>query len=294
MLTVTQLSDTHFAMPGMRSHGGFGYDTDEAFAAVFAHAFESGPPPDLVVVTGDVADHGHPDEYERAAAALRRLPVAANLCPGNHDFDIALRVGVPGIGLSMNRTMRLGEWLFVFADSTFDGKELGGDGLIVDRADRIESTGALGAAEIASLRALIDGSTAPHVFVWLHHPPSMTGTFAKAAYDAEVMSLIADNPRIRGVAGGHVHSDMVSELADRPVFVCPALTVNFDFTNWTLLPPGYRTYEFASDGIVRSECHLMDDPRWPRARLPKSVVRFLQGEGTWNELMASMSTGPAR
>ncbi|MEM7274830.1 MAG: metallophosphoesterase [Actinomycetota bacterium] len=293
MATVMQLSDTHFSTPGNRSHGGFGYDTNEAYDAVLAHGLDPARRTELAVVTGDLADHGRPDEYEVAVAALSRLPMPANAVPGNHDFDIPLRAAVPRPGLGMDRAQRVGPWLFLFADSNRGGREVGPDGRLVDREDRIEADAELGADETAFLRELLEASDAEHVFIWMHHPPGMPGGYGSAVLDDEVAALIADHPRIRGVGAGHIHSDSVLTVADRPVFVCPALTINFDFEAWTTLPPGYRTYDFGDDGAIASQCHLLDGDRWPRIELPEPVIRHFKGELGWEELMAEIGGRPA-
>ncbi|MGI9595515.1 MAG: metallophosphoesterase [Acidimicrobiales bacterium] len=291
MITVTQFSDTHFSTPGNRSHGGFGYDTNDAFDAALAHAFGSGPGTEFAVVTGDVADHGRPDEYAVAIEALSRIPVPTNVLPGNHDFDTPLKVAVPRPGLGMDRTQRIGQWLFVFADSNHQGRQVGDDGRLIDRDDRIEADAALGAHESAWIADMIAASDADHTFVWLHHPPGMPGSYGSEVLDREVEALIEQCPSIRGLAAGHIHSDPVLEIADRPVYVCPALTISFDFEAWTTLPPGYRTYEFHPDGRIASDCHLLDDERWPRFDLPEPVVRHFKGELSWDQLMAQIAGG---
>ena len=289
MVSITQFSDTHFSRPGNRSHGGFGYDTDAAWAASAAQAFAK--PTDLTVVTGDVADHGEADEYLVAIERFADIPTPANVLPGNHDFHVPLTVSLPRPGLSMDRVQRVGPWLFVFADSNGDGKTVDADGRLVDKADRIETNGLLGPQETAWIDEMIGASDAEHVWLWMHHPPAMSGAFASPEFDSEVGALLERNPTIRGIGAGHVHTDLVVELAERPVYVCPAQTINFDIVNWTTLPPGYRTYEFGDDGSVSSECHLIDDDRWPRIDLPESVISFFRGEADWDEMVAGITGG---
>lgn len=294
MISVIQLTDTHFSTPGNRSHGGFGYDTSAAYDAVLAHAFGSAADPvpngvDLVVVTGDVADHGRPDEYEVAVDALSRLPVPTNVLPGNHDFDVPLKVSLPRPGLSMDRTQRIGPWLFVYADSNRGGRELDDTGRLVDRDDRIEANPRLGDRELAWMDDVIAGTDADNVFVWMHHPPGMPGSFGSGALTEEVTGLFERHGRIRGAAAGHIHSDPVLRVADRPVFVSAALTISFDFDRWTTLPPGYRSFRFGDDGSVESDSHLMDADEWPRIDLPEPVVRHFKGELSWDELMVEIA-----
>lgn len=294
MITVTQLSDTHFGPDGHRSHGGLGYDTDAAFE-VAASRINEADRPDLIVVTGDLADQGQPVEYDKARNALSRLPGTVNVCPGNHDLHVPFEVGLPfhdpaNGGITMSRTMRIGSWLFLFADSNFSGRDLAAGGRLTDRESRMhEANGMLGAGEVAWLHDVVAASDAEHVFIWLHHPPAIgVGSFHVPEFDLEVTGVLEAHDRIRGLGAGHVHTDLVVELADRPVFVCPALTINLDFEAETLLPPGYRTYRFGDDGTVESEVQLFDGETWPRHPIPAAGMRFLRGEIGWDEMMAGL------
>lgn len=290
MITVTQLSDTHFGPDGHRSHSGLGYDTDVAFDTVVDHIVAETGTPDLFVVTGDLADQGHPVEYAKARDALARLPGPVNLVAGNHDFQVPFEVGLGSPGVTMSRTMRLGSWLFVFADSNFSGRDAGPGGRLVDRESRMhEANGMLGAAEVSWMHDVIEAGDAEHVFIWLHHPPQVpVGSFSVPEFNAEIDELLGAHDRIRGLGAGHVHTAAVIDVLDRPIFVCPALTINIDFEAETLLPPGYRTYRFADDGTIDGSCHLMDGEVWPRHPVPRAGMRFLRGEIGWDEMMAGL------
>ncbi len=85
-IRILQLSDTHFLEDGAAPEGAAAYNTDEAFDAVFRHIGEHDDL-DLVVVTGDVADHGRRPQYRKAAEAFSRFSVAVNVIPGNHDQE---------------------------------------------------------------------------------------------------------------------------------------------------------------------------------------------------------------
>ena len=78
-ISILQLSDTHFLDDGAEAEGGGAYNTSEAFDAVFDHIGDH-EHLDMVVVTGDVADHGKAGEYRKAADAFSRFRVPVNVC----------------------------------------------------------------------------------------------------------------------------------------------------------------------------------------------------------------------
>lgn len=284
---VLQLSDTHFLEPGHEPEGGAAYDTSEAFDAVLDHA-DAGTDADLVVVTGDVADHGRAAQYERAAEAFARFDAPVNLCPGNHDRDAEFFAGIGRPGVGTSRVIRTGSWCFLFVDSNAGAMVEGHGGLAVDaddHGDRLHRNGTLGARETAWVRRMCSSAEAEHVFVWLHHPPTPGIALSHDDdYAAEWDALLADLPQIRGMGGGHTHVPDAYELHARPVFVAPSLKNNFDLEAGTWLPPGYRTYDFGPDGAVSSDVHLIDDERWPRHRLGRAIQALFRGELSHEEL----------
>ncbi|MFD2121792.1 metallophosphoesterase [Streptomyces cirratus] len=85
-MVIAHLSDVHFD-GGARA-------TDRARAVM---EYLDGLPYDLdaVLVSGDIADHGAPEEYDEGRKVLRsRHPLV--ICPGNHDERLAFRKGLLG------------------------------------------------------------------------------------------------------------------------------------------------------------------------------------------------------
>ena len=54
------------------------------------------PPPDAVVVTGDLADEADEREYANVRALLSRLRYPVYVMPGNHDLTTRMRAGLSG------------------------------------------------------------------------------------------------------------------------------------------------------------------------------------------------------
>lgn len=288
-IRVLQLSDTHFLEPGQTAEGGGAYDTTEAFESVFEHA-AGGTGVDLVVVTGDVADHGRRAQYVQAADAFARFDAPVNLCPGNHDRDAEFFAGVGRPGVGTSRVIQTDHWCFLFVDSNAGAMITTESGLAVDAddpGDRLHRNGTLGQREASWVKNMCATTDAEHVWIWLHHPPAPdTALSYDADYEQEWASLLDDLPAVRGLGGGHTHVPTVYEFAGRPVHVAPSLKNNFDLDANTWLPPGYRTYAFADDGSVSSEVQLVDDDRWPRRPMGRAIQGLFSGELTYDDLAA--------
>lgn len=301
-LHVAQLSDTHFLESGEAPEGGFAYDTQAAFDAIFSGTEETpglrSETFDLVAVTGDIADHGRAEQYRVAARAFEQIGSPVNVCPGNHDQDLAFGVGMARPGIGTSRVIELGHWCFVFVDSNAGMMRVDGDGRRVDPdtyEQRLHANGALGSAETAWIQAVHDATLAEHVFVWVHHPPGPASALSEDAdYAAEWERLIPALPKLRGIGGGHTHVPRQYEFAGIPVHVSPSLKNNFDLDAQTMLPPGYRSYAFAPDGSVTSEARLVDDPRWPRHPMSRLVVALFTGEVDWDEFNAIVARKSAQ
>ncbi len=285
-IRVGHLSDTHFLERGAAPEGGHAYDTAAAFDAVLDHLGDHDHL-DMVVVTGDVADHGRPEQYALAMAAFSRFDVPVHLCPGNHDFDDPFRAGFADSGIGTPRVLEVGSWAFLFVDSNA-GRMIPGDGdrLVDPPGDhRIASNGALGERESGWVRDVCRSTSAEHVFVWVHHPPGCdVPLVADADYATEWTALLGDLPEIRGIGGGHTHIPAEYSFEGRSVHVAPSLKNNFDLDVDTWLPPGYRTFEFHDDGQFTSELHLVDDERWPRRPFGRAIRSLFMGELTYAQL----------
>jgi len=290
-IRIAQLSDTHFLEDGELPEGGFAYDTAQAFDAVRDHMVAKAPL-DMVVVTGDIADHGRAAQYQKAATAFAQLDAPVNVCPGNHDQDATFTIGMGRPTIGTSRVVEVGDWCFLFVDSNAGVMLPDETGRLIDPPDyddRLHRSGALGPRESAWIREMHDATSADHVFIWLHHPPAAGGLSRDDAYTDEWRSLLPSLGKVRGMGGGHTHVPAHYDFLGCPVFVSPAFKNNFDLDAGTLLPPGYRTYEFSTDGSITSQVQLGDDDRWPRHPLGRAVMSLMRGELTWdqfNEIVA--------
>ncbi|MCP5026529.1 MAG: hypothetical protein GY929_09615 [Actinomycetia bacterium] len=286
-IRVIQISDTHFLEDDAEPEGGHSYDTDAAFEAVLGHLGDH-VDHDMVVVTGDLADHGRFEQYRKAADAFARFEIPVVVTPGNHDQDAAFTAGMGRPGVATSRVVEVGSWAFLFVDSSAGNMVEHASGRHVDHADyahRLHSEGSLGEREATWVHDMCATTEAEHVFVWVHHPPGCAVPLMKASkYTAEWSTVLSALPQIRGLGAGHTHIPDVYGFEDREVHVAPSFKNSFDIRNETWLPPGYRTYRFDPDGSVTSELHLVDDERWPRRPIGRALKALFMGEITFEQL----------
>src|SRR3954447_11255265 len=102
----------------------------ERTARVLAHLDRLRQPPDAVLITGDLADHGAEAEYEELRTLLGDRP--ALLCPGNHDRRPAYRkvlLDEPASEEPINAAHDLEDARIVLLDSSIPARD---DGYLAD------------------------------------------------------------------------------------------------------------------------------------------------------------------
>ena len=237
MTVVAHVSDTHA--------GNAVQDPAARMASVMDHLLAMSPPPDLLVVTGDVADHGLPEEYAAARAWLDRWPGLVAVCPGNHDVREAF---VEGLGIAARSVVDAAGFRFVMLDSLIDAV----DGKRVDE-------GRLGDEQLGWLHEQLGASDAP-AFVCLHHPPTTIGLELMdpiRLVDGDALAAVLDHhPHVVATRVGHAHTMSVSTFGGRPLLIGGGVvsTVTADAealdTLWYGAPPSLAL-------------HLIDDTESP-------------------------------
>lgn len=203
MIVFAQLSDTH--LDG-------GQPRADRVRAVMASLAGGRAPLDAVLVTGDVADHGLPSEYEQARSLLTG-PWPVLVCPGNHDERAAFRrVLLGGEGdQPINQVHRMPGAIFVLCDSTTPGHD---DGYLADDT-------------LAWLDAELGADPVTPAFVVLHHQPVPLHTEAadviRLAGEDRLAAVIGRHPQVVAVLCGHVHSAAATTFAGRPLLAAPGV-----------------------------------------------------------------------
>src|ERR1700692_2267277 len=90
---IAQISDLHIKPPGSLAYGRV--DTARALARCVTALNAFKPKPDLVVISGDLADTPTAGEYEHLKRLLTQLELPFVGIPGNHDSRELMRAAFP-------------------------------------------------------------------------------------------------------------------------------------------------------------------------------------------------------
>ncbi|MBM9620076.1 phosphodiesterase [Streptomyces zhihengii] len=173
--------------------------------------------PDAVLVTGDIADHGAPEEYRLAAELLSGLSSPHFTCPGNHDDRAAYREvllgAAPGTATSepVNRLHLAGGHALLMCDSTIPGED---PGLFDDETlSWLERT----LDDLGDTPALPAFHHPPAV---IHHPYLDSTNLTNADRLARVLT---GRTNIPAVLTGHAHTPAATTFAGLPLLIAPGV-----------------------------------------------------------------------
>jgi Icc protein len=214
-MLVAQLSDVH-VRPRGRLYKDVA-DSNRMLGEAIAHLHGLDRRPDLVVVTGDLVDEGHPDEYAMALELLGTLDIPCLVMPGNHDDRDAFRAAfaahayLPREG-PLHFCVDAPPLRIVALDVCVPGRHHA-------QADE---------ASLDWLRRTLHADRRTPTLLLMHHPPFVSGIPYLDAYRCfgteglEAVLRGVDN--VEAVLCGHVHRAMVRRWAGTIVCACPSTT----------------------------------------------------------------------
>jgi len=219
---LLHLSDTHLLAGGNRLYNSV--DSEAHLRRLFDELELSGGRPEAIVFTGDLADHGEADAYQRLRAIVE--PAAARLgaqviwVMGNHDKREAFREELFGEVPSakpVDRVYDVNGLRVITLDSTVPGAHWGE--ISSDQLDWL--------AEELSVPA-------PHgTILAMHHPP-LPSVLDLAVLvelrDQSGLAEVLEGTDVRSIIAGHLHYSSTATFAGIPVSVASATCYTQDLT----------------------------------------------------------------
>ena len=219
--TIAHLSDTHY-LGGRRPLYG-SVDTDRTLARALEQLERSGTNPSAIVITGDLADLGEPDAYERLRDELE--PVAKRMgskiiwVMGNHDergsFSSVLFGGNVDDVAPQDRIYDVDGLRIIALDSSVPGYH---HGELTDE-------------QLSWLEEVLTVPAAHGTLLALHHPPLPSPIEIMAIIELQEQQKLADVIRgtdVRGILAGHLHYSTHGTFAGVPVSVASATCYTID------------------------------------------------------------------
>jgi 3',5'-cyclic AMP phosphodiesterase CpdA len=209
---IAQISDLHIKRPGELVAGRV--DTTAALRKCIVELNRLSPRPDLVVISGDLCDTPHPDEYRHLRGLLAALEIPFVATAGNHDNRQQLRAALPQTDMAGASAINL-------------ARSIGGiDVLLADTSVPGAPHGFLEPETIQWLDATLSAPSDRPALLFIHHPPFVAGIVKMDANNLRNMdalaALAARHKRLRLIATGHLHRAISTSFAGVQTTVCPA------------------------------------------------------------------------
>ncbi len=173
------------------------------------------PRPDLLLVTGDIANDGDDAEaYVRYSEAMAGLPFPVYAMMGNHDSRGPFLQHFPDVPTA--------DGFVQYAIEDYPVRILALDTLEVGRHG-----GGFCETRAAWLQARLDEAPDRPTIIALHHPPIETGIgwlteLADSEWVMRLKAIIEPRDNIVAMMSGHVHRLIVTSWAGTTLTVCPS------------------------------------------------------------------------
>jgi Icc protein len=272
-MLVAQITDTHILAAGKLYHsphraipadaepGWSHIDTAACLAHAIAELNALKPRPEVIVITGDLTDHGAPEEYANLRAILAAAEMPVFVIPGNHDSRDGLRAAFTADGYLP------AEGVLQYAVEGYPMRLVALDTHIPG-----DHGGLLGTEQLDWLdRTLGDAPTQP-TLVMMHHPPFSTGIEHMDRHSlknpADFAAVVARHPQIERILCGHLHRTIDHRFAGTIAGTAPSTAHQLvpDLApgapaEFTFEPPGYQLHHWRDGVGLVSHTAVFGD--WP-------------------------------
>ncbi len=243
-MLIAHLSDPHLTT------GALGAEPAAGLHRALGRVLALEPRPDCVVITGDLADHGRPDEYAVLREVIGRFPLPVHLVTGNHDDRESLLDAFGGT-----------PWLGGGFSAYYQVDHPGATVVVLDSLVPGTDGGRLGDEQLAWLDGVLAARPEVPAVVCLHHPPIEVGIPAadaiRLADGAALAEVLLQHPNVIRVAAGHLHRPVTAAFAGTVLTVAPStwrqatLTMGVDEQiGWVAEPTALLLHRVTESGCV--------------------------------------------
>ncbi|MES1926415.1 metallophosphoesterase [Salinisphaera sp. T31B1] len=235
-MRILHITDPHLlADPCARLHG---WPVADCFERVLCHALAHTAGIDALVLGGDLVDDESAAGYTWLDRRLAGIDLPVLAVAGNHDDP--------------DRMQQCLSQAHVHRSLQVDGGYL--YGLNSHRTGHAD--GRIGADALASLDASLARVRRPSL-ICVHHPPvALNSAWIDSiglADGAELLTLLARHPHVRGVLSGHAHQASTSRWGPLTIWTTPSTMRQFlpgaaAFAEDRDRPPGYRVIDLPMHG----------------------------------------------
>jgi len=256
-LRVAHITDIHLlAESGAKFYG---VDTAISLQNVLDAILELEVLPNIIIVTGDLAEDGLTATYQRFCQILAGIDIPIYVLPGNHDNIGNMHDIITGESIHFLDKVKVESWVFIFVNSQVSG----------------ESYGYISSHEMALLKANLETAGSAPVVVALHHTPMeiCPRVNCQLRNVNNFNQLIDSFSCVKAVIAGHTHTDAEKNNIGHTQFTTPStfaqvahgLTVSSDendfwaFHTMDSSSQGFRVLDLRSDGQITSRVHWLLD-----------------------------------
>jgi 3',5'-cyclic AMP phosphodiesterase CpdA len=227
------------------------------FHATYRRLLEGPNVPDMLVLSGDITDHGDAESFAKTAALLKDCPFPVVPLVGNHDSREGLLGAFPQVQPAD------GGFLHYVVEAPMDLRII-----CLDTLEDGRHGGAFCEARAAWLAARLDEAPDQPTLIFMHHPPVIAGIdWMDPAPDEPWMvrlrEVLTGQAQVQAIHCGHLHRQITTRFAGIPLGVTPSVAplVAMDLTpidqhtpdNRELIttePPTYALHRWDGHSLV--------------------------------------------
>ena len=211
-MLIAQITDLH-----LDTQKGLICENTHRLSRVIADIKEMKRQPDLVLVTGDLAEQGRPDSYDALKTEISNLEIPTYFAMGNHDDRTAFAAYFPE-----------GQFNEGYLQYTINGDSL--RIIVIDTSEPGLHGGAFCESRANWLAAELAKDPDTPTLIAMHHPPTDSGipwltTPNNAAWAQCFKTVINTHDNIVHIICGHVHRNIFKRFAGTTLSVASAVAL---------------------------------------------------------------------